>query len=787
MKTLLLLLLLFTTLFAKPTYNIAILSDGETEYSDQFEKSLKTEIKQILGRDYNVKFPRKLYRNGRWKYQTIAANVNNALQDDRSDMILTLGALSSHYIARKSYFPKPVVATAIINPQMQKIPYKNGVSGKHNLTYVSGYQTLDKDIETMQSLKPVKKVAILVDAVMLHNTPQIGRYISKKFAYKKINIVIIPITKNIQKSVEKIPDDVDFVYVTPLFQQTRAQKQELYSILTSQELASYSSIGADDVEIGALCANSPKTDNKRFIRQIALDVQQIALGAKASEQLVNFTPSPQLSLNMQTANEIGYTPSWELLSKATIVKSEQSDSHYFNVEEIMDRAVNHNLKVIASERQMDISEAKVEGAQSVYYPQVHFGAEAAKVDEDRAVASLGLTNETRVDAYVKFSQQIFNQELSAKVSVNKNFLKAQNRANDFVKLDIGLGASLNYLRILQLRTKLKIEKSNLELSKTNMRSAMTRRDIGIGNASDIYRWQTQIAGEKKSLLYTHTALLQAKHSLNNLLDLPQDLPLNFDPIDMNNPVFMTSNPVMKQYFLDQTKFAKFESYLIKVAKQNMPSIKQYDALEKARKLIVESNDNAFYMPTVDLEGGVKQHFVNASNKFRDSDPDRFSDFPYADNTDWEVGIFVRFPLYLGGAKTAQLHASKAALLIAEAQKRDLINSVEKNVRNSLYQAKASYLSIKLAQDATVSSRKNLELIKTVYAQGNIGIIDLLDAQNAALRSTLLENNTRYSFMADLLVLQHDIGQVNFNLNKNDWKTWLENLEKHNPDEDDDEE
>jgi len=784
MKLFFLLFMLVATLVAKPTYNIAILSDGDTEYSAQLETALKLEITQLLSGDYNVKFPKKLYRNGRWKYQTIAANVNQALRDDRSRMIITLGALSSHYISRKKRFSKPVIATAILDPQMQKIPLKRGTSGKWNLTYVSANQTLIQDIETIQELMPVKNMVVLMDAVLLKNTPVIGRYINKRFKKKGISVTLVAVGKNIEKDLDKIPEDTDMVYVTPLFQQTAEQRREIYDKLIIRELPTFASAGQDDVELGALFGNSPPTDIKRFIRQIALDVQQIALGSNASEQFVNFAPNPALSINMKTATEINYTPSWELLSKATIIQSEESDSHFFNIAEIMDRAVHHNLSVIESEHKVELSQADIDKADSLFLPQVNIGAEAVKIDEDRAIASLGQYNEARVDMYLNFSQQLFNQQAYAQISVNENFLKAQSFASDYVKLDIGLAASVDYLRILQLRTKLTIEKNNLELSKTNMRAAITRKNIGIGNSSDIYRWQTQIADEKKRVLFTHSTLQQAKHTLNALLDLPQLLPLNFEPIDMDNKVFITSKPGMKDYFLDQTKFGKFQSFLVTTAKNNMPTIHQYDSLEEARNLIVESNNDAFYMPTVSVEGGFKQHFVSASNEFRDNSQSLSDTLPpYADNTDWEIGIFLRFPLYEGGRKEATLQASRAALLIAQAQRKNLINEVEKNVRNALYQAKASYLSIKLAQAAVVSSQKNLHLIKAIYAQGNIGIIDLLDAQHTALRAALLENNSRYAFMRDLLVLQHDIGQVNFDLDAEKLKTFQIALKTYKKEED----
>ena len=42
-------------------------------------------------------------------------------------------------------------------------------------------------------------------------------------------------------------------------------------------------------------------------------------------------------------------------------------------------------------------------------------------------------------------------------------------------------------------------------------------------------------------------------------------------------------------------------------------------------------------------------------------------------------------------------------------------------------------------------------------------------------------------MRDLLVLQHDIGQVNFNLGDDSWKEWLDALENYKATQDDEDE
>ncbi|MGB6020407.1 MAG: TolC family protein, partial [Sulfurimonadaceae bacterium] len=131
----------------------------------------------------------------------------------------------------------------------------------------------------------------------------------------------------------------------------------------------------------------------------------------------------------------------------------------------------------------------------------------------------------------------------------------------------------------------------------------------------------------------------------------------------------------------------------------------------------------------------------------------------------------------GGYQSAEKESAMAALLTAQSQQRDVENNVERDIRNALYQAKAAYLSIDLSHDAYIAAHKNLEHMTVIYQQGNGDILHLLDAQNSTLRAALVENNTRYGFMADLLRLQRNIGQVNFNIENDEREEWREKIQE----------
>jgi len=783
MRTLLLLFIISLTLWAKPTYTIAIVTDGPTDFNEDFEEQMKDEIDQLLGRDFEVRFPEKLRYDGGWDYKKIRRDVDKALNSRQNSLVITLGMLSSQIAVQKKHFKKPLIAATIINPKMQGAPYKNGTSGKHNLTYINGYFDIKDDIEVIKEIMPMEKVGVIINEHLYNNAPHVVKYIKDSFKNRGIKTQIIPAYKDLNKIIDAIEPDVDFIYVTPLFEKNDEERRNLYSALRLKELPSFSALGRDDVELGALFGNIPAADNKRLIRQIALQVQQISLGFDPARLSVNFKPYPALSLNSQTAQEVGFTPSWDLISRSTILEADDTDSHYFSIEEIMDRAVGYNLSILQAEQQIDVTELNVDKSDAMFYPQIDFKLEGKQIDDGRVIKSLGLMQKNEINGELILRQSIYNQNAYANISINKAFMSATEHEVDHAKLEIAMQASLLYLKILQFKNRLELQKSNLELSKNNLRSAITKQDIGIGNQSDIYRWESKIANDKKDVLFTHATIQKTQFTLNALLNLPQKLPLNFEKVTMEDPVFLTHDKKIRDYFENPAGFAVFEEFLVQEGRKNSPQLHQFAALEEAKALVAEASAASLYSPDVFFQ-------IGARYKFLDNEPqtpgsfspnqtqqevveglDSFGQFEY------EVGIVATLPLYTGGYQTAEREAAKAALLTAQSQQQEVENHVERDIRNALYQAKAAYLSIDLSHDAYIAANKNLEHMTAVYQQGNGSILNLLDAQNNTLKAALVENNTRYGFMADLIRLQRNIGQVNFNIDEDERQEWADKIQE----------
>ena len=789
MRTLLILLLITFSLWAKPNYTIAIVTDGPTDFNEDFEEQMKDEIDQLLGRDFNVRFPQTLRYDGNWNYKKITKDVKKALNSNQNSLVITLGMLSSQVAVRQKNLKKPIIASTIINPKMQGAPYKNGTSGRRNLTYINGYFDIKDDIVTIKEIMPLEKVGVIINENLYNNAPHIVKYIKDSFKKQGIKTQIIPAYANLDDTVNAIEPDVDFIYITPLFQKNDEERRNLYSALRLKELPSFSAIGRDDVELGALFGNVPASDNKRLIRQIALQVQQISLGMQASRLSVSFKPYPSLSLNSQTAKDVGFTPSWDLISRSTILEADDTESHYFSIEEVMDRAVGYNLSIMQAEQQLEVTNQNVEMADANFYPQINFKLEGKQIDDGRVIKSLGLLQKNEVNGELTLRQSLYNQNAYANISINKEFMDATENEIDHAKLEIAKQASLLYLRILQFKNRLELQKSNLELSKNNLRSAITKQDIGIGNQTDIYRWESKIANDKKDVLFTHALIQKTQFTLNALLNLPQKLPLNFEKVTMEDPVFLTHDKKIRDYFENPAGFAVFEEFLVLEGRKNSPQIQQFASLEKAKALVAEASSASLYSPDVYFQAGARYKFLGYDDTIPGNFKPNTTQQQVVENLDqfnkleYEVGIVATLPLYTGGYQTAERESAKAALLTAKSQQQNVENNVERDIRNALYQAKAAYLSIDLSHDSYIAANKNLEHMTAIYQQGNGSIINLLDAQNNTLKAALVENDTRYGFMTDLIRLQRNIGQVNFNIDDEEREKWGNKIQEFEDGED----
>ena len=133
-------------------------------------------------------------------------------------------------------------------------------------------------------------------------------------------------------------------------------------------------------------------------------------------------------------------------------------------------------------------------------------------------------------------------------------------------------------------------------------------------------------------------------------------------------------------------------------------------------------------------------------------------FPQVDDVSWSVGLSVSLPLFTGGSRFAARTQASEEVARLQLERQAAAERVEQRVRSALHAMGASLAGIDLSQDAADAARRNFELVTDAYTQGAVPIIDVLDAQNAALVAEQVAANAVYDFLIDLMNVQRAAGE-----------------------------
>ena len=101
--------------------------------------------------------------------------------------------------------------------------------------------------------------------------------------------------------------------------------------------------------------------------------------------------------------------------------------------------------------------------------------------------------------------------------------------------------------------------------------------------------------------------------------------------------------------------------------------------------------------------------------------------------------------------------------------------MERRIRTNLYSAIASLQNIKLAYEARDSAKSNLDLVAEAYRTGVASILDLLDAQNAALVADQQAASAVYEFSTNYFRSERSVGRFSFLMSDEERAVWREKL------------
>ncbi len=753
-----------------PVVNVAIVADGPSERVESLRALFLKEIRAVNRGEFDIRAPADLQLEADRTLSGVRAVLDKVLADPRTDLVVALGVLASHTAAMRPRLPKPVVAPLISNHMLQDLPYKDGSSGKRNLSYVSLDVDIRRDLTAFREIVPFTRVAFLLDGEIMVAIPGVRDEVARLARELGMTITPVAVSDAAAPILAAIPKETQAVYVGPLPGLSSVEYQRLVAGLKERRLPSFAFEGKSDVERGLLVGIAPAVQMERLARRVALNARRILLGEDASTLPVAFARAEGLTLNMRTARAIGFSPSWQVLTRAELLHDEpELQGQPLTLADAVRDALELNLNIRISQSNVIAGKENIREARSALLPRIGLTGRGIAIDEDDAAAVPGRAERT-TSGSLTLEQTLYSEPAWANLEVQKQLQAARVSEREQVRLDIVLETAQAYLDILRAKTNARVQKDNLRLSRSNLELAQARRRIGTAGPSEVYRWESEIANAQRAVVEAQSQRRVAEIALNALLYLPLEEVVATVEVGLGEPTLITSQQRLYDLIDNPASFSLLRDFIVQDAFTAVPELRRIDARIQAQERTLESARRAYWQPTLSLRADRTETLSR--------DGVRGAPLPGIDDTENTISLQLSFPLFTSGARSATKTKAYEELTGLYVQRQATARRIEQRVRAALYTTRSAYTAIRLSRQAADAAESNFVVVRDAYSRGTVSILDLLDAQNAALVADLRAATAVYDFVRALMEVERAAARFDFFLTPQDQADWFARVDRY---------
>ncbi len=773
----------------KGVVRIGFAIDGPAESNQAILATYKREITELLKDEYDVRFPPEKVIVADWTASGVKAAVDKLLSDPEVDFVVALGLIASQELGRRGPLPKPGIAALVVDPELQSLPLTTrkvplaaretervNVSGVENFTYISIGSRPVEEVKVFRRLAPFNHLAVLVMEGILKIFPGLVENARAQLRDEGIDATVIPVGASLEEALAAIPANAEAVYVGPLPHLSKQDRKRLAEALIERRLPSFSATGIDEVELGFLATLAPTMTHVRRARRVGIDMQQILEGTNASELSVDFARRSSLTINMATARAIGVSPPQVMLIDANLLHEEIGKAaRSLSLGAVVREAENVNLDLAVADRNVAAGLRLVKLARSALLPQIGISGGGNFIDKDRSRLGAGQNPQRLAFGSVSASQLIYSDDVKASYEIEKRFQTRRVEERAQVRLDIIQEAAEAYLNVLRAKTIERVQKDNLQLTRSNLELARVRVEIGQAGREELYRWQSQIAVNKRDVVDAVALRSEAEIALNRVLNRPIEEIFVTREAGLDDPALVTSFQQLRPYIERPKGFALLRDFMTQEAFRQSPELRQLDAAVRAQQRELTAAKRSFYVPRVGAT--AEGTYLGRYGEGGAPPPPPFDTF-FTNPYNWSVSITGSLPVFQGGAQHARLGRAREELRRITTEREAVKQRIEERVRAVLHRANASFIGIDLARDAADAAWRNLDLVKARYAEGIADILTLLDAQNQALTAELRAANAVFDYLLDQTGVQRAVGRFDYYRSAQDRQEFLNRLDEY---------
>lgn len=803
--------LLITTMYTMPVFAIgetkplqvspnaksielAFVFDGPSDKNAVVLNKFQTTITRSLLPDYKANFPKDLVFTGDWTEKGAIAVSDKALAS-RARMVISLGYMSSNYYSEKRNKNKYVVT--IDQYGLRDFGDK----------FFNPIQQMTNDFITFQKLVPtIQKTAILINENYYKTNKNWDAVISKKLQEKKCNLkyTVIPVNTNINASLAKLPKDVDSVFVTPLYNLSTAQRKEMYKLINAKKLPSYSSVGKEDVELGALLGTSTMDVDKKLAEATSFNIHGVLHGNVVKNEKIPFYDDKIIFYNSDTGEALGYTPPLRLLNNSVTISHKEIPVCDLTL--LLNTLDDNNLDMLRKQYLVSAARRSVASAYLRYLPTLRLDLGYQTYNSSYASSYADIP--TRAGAFtIGMDQVLYSPDLVTNIIVKHKKLKFNKAEEALTKANTEYNMANLYIDTLMLENMIKVQSELVQEMRENLAIARVREKTGKCGNEEVLRWAGEVSEAEKKLLSMQADFKNIKVHINKLLYKNQTTDFKFKPLVANDPAFFTSDLHIIDHVRDPKKLAQFTDMLVQEVIYLSPETTKLKAAIAMKKAEMSNYAQKFIMPNAKMsleyttqfdrnipyeeQGHNQLKAVQASTAVsKTGNPALFgpvwASSPYLglNENSFRFLVGAQWKPIEGGHKIAEIARCKAELNELNAYMAEVQTEIEMQVRSVVNRAIAKYFIIEKSYKAMFAQAENYQTVKTKYLLGEVPINQVADAQNLYFAAKIDALNSQYEFFKELVWVQRGLLSINWTKASDEAKNWIKGIPAILPAEED---
>ncbi len=730
----------------KPLVRVTAVLDGESPVFDAAIENLSREIRDQLSDRFTVKLA-GLKTQPDWTAEGVERQLDEAYSNPDISVVFGFGSMTLRAVAKRRSLPKPTILPYVLEARRQGLPRRDDVSGRRNLTYITEDFDISDEAEFLRTVAGSKRIVLLAEKSQAAVIPTVNQQ-------EGLRVVVAEPTA--EALLAAIPRATDGVIIAPMRKPSLQERRRLMAQITRMRLANIA-IDPAWLDQGALMSIRSPNNYIRRAQRAALNLDLILEGRPASQIHVEFQERQEPRINMAAARAIGVRPSFEVLIEAELMHEDEGiEQNRIAMGKAMMEAVDQNLDLEVSEKFVEAGEERVKVDRGALIIQAQAQTGLTIRDPNRILAG-SFVAQRQASTFVRASQSLYSEQAWQRFQTRRHLQEGRQYGYFVDVLDVMLETGSAYVAVLRARAQERIQRKNIRLTQEYLELARVRLEVGVANASEVYRWQSQLANNQQAVIDARALVGQSKIELNRVLNRPSEQPIApVDlPLDEEGRALPPADPISK-YMGDPWSFEVLRDFMVREGLRNSPEARQIEARRAAAQRRKSGQARQLWLPEFFIEGGV-QHDYWVDGEGSTTPPVlQAIGIPELNKGTWDVGAYAAIPLSRGGSGVAEMRNAARLVERLNAEFERVEQFIDTGVRTELYNASAALASVTLTRRAAEAARNNLELVVDLYRRGKVDIITLVDAQTQSLVADLAAADAAYDYMLALLFVNREI-------------------------------